>query len=48
MRIASTVFPGQLQPEQITALGITGALMVVAGSALCAFGQTRARLWGQV
>ncbi len=41
MRMATHVFPGQLEAEQITALGITGALMVVAGSALCAFGQTR-------
>jgi drug/metabolite transporter (DMT)-like permease len=41
MRVAVHVFPGLLEAEQITALGIAGALMVVAGSALCAFGQTR-------
>jgi drug/metabolite transporter (DMT)-like permease len=33
--------PGLLEPERLTALSVTGALMVVAGSALCAFGQSK-------
>jgi drug/metabolite transporter (DMT)-like permease len=35
--------PGLLAPESLNALSVGGALMVVTGSALCAFGQHAAR-----
>lgn len=41
MRALSHLSPGLLEPERLTSLSVAGALMVVGGSALCAFGQTR-------
>jgi drug/metabolite transporter (DMT)-like permease len=41
MRLMSRWSPGLLEPERLTAMSVSGALMVVAGSAFCAFGQTR-------
>ena len=40
MWVVGLIFPGLLEPEQVNALGVVGALMVVAGSALCALGGT--------
>ena len=37
----SIMMPGSIEPEQLTLVSITGALMVVAGSALGALGRTR-------
>lgn len=38
MWIVGHLIPGFVQPEQVNALSILGALLVVAGSALCALG----------
>jgi drug/metabolite transporter (DMT)-like permease len=38
MWLTTTLVPGLLEPEHLNALGILGALLVVAGSAVCALG----------
>ena len=39
MWLTTTVVPGVLEPERLNALSIAGALLVVAGSAVCALSQ---------
>jgi hypothetical protein len=39
MWLTTTVVPGVLEPERLNALSITGACLVVAGSALSALSQ---------
>jgi len=38
MRVMEVWVPGLVAPERLTALSVSGALMVVAGSAICALG----------
>jgi drug/metabolite transporter (DMT)-like permease len=38
MWLTTKLVPGLLEPEHLNALGVLGALLVVAGSAVCALG----------
>ena len=41
MDIAAVVIPDLIAPEQITSLGLLGAILVVGGSALISLGKDR-------